>query len=111
MIHHFYTIGLRIDLDQLIAPDSELDEIDPNVPTIIDQTADDGYSYYDQIYFALYSVFHTRARFIHRLGEFPDPLGPVGDPTTKHIRPPPTPTSGLQPSRFSQPCFALSMLR
>ncbi|KAA6359427.1 MAG: hypothetical protein EZS28_045046, partial [Streblomastix strix] len=48
---------------------------------------------------------------VHRLEEFPDPLGPVGDPTTKHIRPPPTPTSGLQPSRFSEPCFALSMLR
>ncbi|KAA6361019.1 MAG: putative E3 ubiquitin-protein ligase Itchy, partial [Streblomastix strix] len=39
------------------------------------------------------------------------PLSSVGDPTTKHIRPPPTPTSGLQPSRFSEPCFALSMLR
>ncbi|KAA6388763.1 MAG: hypothetical protein EZS28_015713 [Streblomastix strix] len=45
------------------------------------------------------------------LEEFPDPLGPVGDPTTKHIRLPPTPTSGLQPSRFSEPCFALSMIR
>ncbi|KAA6390033.1 MAG: hypothetical protein EZS28_014437, partial [Streblomastix strix] len=39
------------------------------------------------------------------------PFNPVGDPTTKHIRLPPTPTSGLQPSRFSEPCFALSMLR
>ncbi|KAA6404040.1 MAG: hypothetical protein EZS28_000440 [Streblomastix strix] len=48
---------------------------------------------------------------VHRLEQFSDPLGPVGDPTTKHIRPPPTPTSGLQRSRFSEPCFALSMLR
>ncbi|KAA6395478.1 MAG: hypothetical protein EZS28_008998 [Streblomastix strix] len=43
--------------------------------------------------------------------EFPDPFNPVGDPTTKHIRPPPTPTTGLYLSRFSEPCFALSMLR
>ncbi|KAA6371845.1 MAG: hypothetical protein EZS28_032627 [Streblomastix strix] len=160
MMHHFYTIDLRIDLDKLIQYYSELDEIDSNDPTTIDQTSDDAYPYYDQIYFALYSLFHTRARFIlreilrarfilpavqqiftpvpprrhiqrhlaeidqpynislddayikvHRLEEFPDPLGPVGDPTTKHIRPPPTPTSGLKPSRFSEPCFALFMLR
>ncbi|KAA6364501.1 MAG: hypothetical protein EZS28_039973 [Streblomastix strix] len=66
VIHHIYTIGLRIDLDQLIQPYSELDEIDPNDPTTIDQTSDDGYRYYDKIYFALYSLFHTRARFILR---------------------------------------------
>ncbi|KAA6394990.1 MAG: hypothetical protein EZS28_009479 [Streblomastix strix] len=135
----------------------------------------DGYTNADLMYFALDSLFHTRARFIlreilrlssarmvffrtfsyggtslpaavqqiftpvpprrqiqrplaetnnpyyislydayakvHRLEEFPNPLGPVGDPTTKHIRPPPTPTSELQPSRFSEPCFALSILR
>ncbi|KAA6400396.1 MAG: hypothetical protein EZS28_004085 [Streblomastix strix] len=143
MIHHLYTIGLRIDLDQLITQDSELNEFDPNESTTIDRIADDGYPYFEQKYFALYSLFHTRARFIftpvpprrqiqrplaetdkpsytsldevyakvHRFEEFPDPLGPVGDPTTKHIRPPPTQTSGLQPSRFSEPCFALSMLR
>ncbi|KAA6359801.1 MAG: hypothetical protein EZS28_044672, partial [Streblomastix strix] len=140
MKHHFYTIGLLIDPDQLIPPYSELDEIDPTDRTTIDRITDDGYPYYDQIHFALYSLFHSRVRFIlceilrlslvriiffktfqyggtslpaaiHHFEEFPNPLGPVGDPTSKHIRPPPTPTSGLQPSRFSEPCFALSMLR
>ncbi|KAA6400960.1 MAG: hypothetical protein EZS28_003523 [Streblomastix strix] len=146
MIRHFYIIGLRIDLYQLIECYSELEEIDQNDPTTIDRTSDDGYPYYDQIYFALYSLIHIRARFIlpavqqifthiplriHiqrplaetdqpyyltiydvlNLQQFPDLFGPVGDPTTKHIRPPPTSTSGQQRSRFSELYFAFSMLR
>ncbi|KAA6348262.1 MAG: hypothetical protein EZS28_051986, partial [Streblomastix strix] len=54
------------DLDQLIAHDSELDEIDPTDPTTIDRTAGDGYPHADLMYFALDSLFHTRARFILR---------------------------------------------
>ncbi|KAA6395728.1 MAG: hypothetical protein EZS28_008749 [Streblomastix strix] len=116
MIHHFYTIRLRIDSDQLMVPDSELDEIDPNESTTIDRTTDD--HQYQQQFNKFSQLFHPKYRFIvyqqrqfHRLEQFPDPFGPVDDPTTKHIRPPPTPTSGLQPSRFSETCFALSMLR
>ncbi|KAA6385100.1 MAG: hypothetical protein EZS28_019372, partial [Streblomastix strix] len=137
-----------IDVPPYEMPDSEPDEIDPTDPTIIDQTAGDGYPHTDLMYFALDSLFHTRARFalqeilklsstrmvpprrhiqrplaetdnpyyltlkiFLRLEEFPNPYGSEGDPTTKNIRPPPTSTSGLQPSRFSEPCFALSMLR
>ncbi|KAK2947660.1 putative Adenylate kinase [Blattamonas nauphoetae] len=48
---------------------------------------------------------------IHRLEQFPDPLSVVGDPTTKHIRPPPPPSEALPATNWDEPRFALSMIR
>ncbi|KAA6402517.1 MAG: putative E3 ubiquitin-protein ligase SMURF1 [Streblomastix strix] len=109
-IEMFNTVLKEESNDQLTATDSDLDEIDPNDPTTIDRTAVNGYPHADLMNFVLDSLFQTRARFVHRLEEFPDPFGPVGDPSTKHIQPPPIPTSELQPSRFSEHCFALSII-
>ncbi|KAA6377416.1 MAG: putative suppressor of deltex [Streblomastix strix] len=119
------------------AYDSKLNQIDPNDPTTIDRSAYDEYSHFDlirtfsyggislpatvqQIFtpvpprrqikdIQLRQINHIIYHWVHCVGEFPDPLSPVGDSTSKHIQPPPT--SGLQPSRFFEPCFALSMLK